>query len=209
MSLTDVVCRNSACPADRARVRLADSGGLYLEIMPNGSRRWFWKYRFGGKEKRLALGHYTEAGSKKVSVSLKDAREARDDARKLLSAGTDPAQKRQLDKLTRQAVAGVTFAAVARELHTTKRSGWSPRYATRWIERMEKDLFPWIGSLPLQEITAPPLLHTLRRIESRGAHETAHTLRQTAGQVFRYASPPAAANATLHLTCTARSSRSS
>jgi hypothetical protein len=61
MSLTDVVCRNSACPADKARVRLADSGGLYLEVTPNGSRRWFWKYRFSGKEKRLALGHYTEA----------------------------------------------------------------------------------------------------------------------------------------------------
>ena len=80
MSLTDVVCRNSACPADKARVRLADSGGLYLEVTPNGSRRWFWKYRFSGKEKRLALGHYTEAGSKKVSVSLKDARARNPDA---------------------------------------------------------------------------------------------------------------------------------
>lgn len=186
MSLTDVVCRNSACPADKARVRLTDSGGLYLEVTPNGSRRWFWKYRFGGKEKRLVLGHYTEVGSKKVSVSLKDAREARDDARKLLRTGTDPAQKRQLDKLTRQAVAGITFEAVARELHAVKHNGWSPRYAARWIERMEKDLFPWIGSLPLQDITAPLLLHTLRRTENRGAHETAHTLRQTAGQVFRY-----------------------
>jgi integrase len=83
-------------------------------------------------------------------------------------------------------VAGVTFEAVARELHATKRSGWSLRYAERWIERMEKDLFPWIGSLPLQDITAPLLLHTLRRVENRGAYETAHTLRQTSGQVFRY-----------------------
>ena len=186
MSLTDVVCRNSACPADKVRARRTDSGGLYLEVTPNGSRRWFWKYRFGNKEKRLALGHYTEAGSKRVVVSLKDAREARDDARKLLRAGTDPAQQRQLDKLARQTVAGITFEAVARELHATRHSGWSPRYAARWIERMEKDLFPWIGSLPLAEITAPLLLHTLRRIEGRGANETAHTLRQTAGQVFRY-----------------------
>jgi integrase len=186
MPLTDAVCRNSTCPPDKARVRLADSGGLYLEVTPNGARRWFWKYRFGSKEKRLALGRYTEAGSKKVSASLKDAREARDDARKLLRTGTDPAQKRQLDKLTRQAEAGITFEAVARELHATKRSGLSPRYAERWIERMEKDLFPWLGSLPLHDITAPLLLHTLRRIENRGAHETAHTLRQTAGQVFRY-----------------------
>ena len=186
MSLTDAVCRNSACPGEKVRVRLTDSGGLYLEVTPNGSRRWFWKYRFIGKEKRLALGHYTEVGSNKVDVSLRSAREARDDARKLLRAGTDPAQQRQLDKLTRQTVAGITFEAVARELHATKHSGWSQRYAARWIERVEKDLFPWIGSLPLQDITAPLLLHALRRIENRGAHETAHTLRQTAGQVFRF-----------------------
>jgi len=83
-------------------------------------------------------------------------------------------------------VTGTTFQAVARELHVTKKSGGSPRYAARWIERMEKDLFPWLGSLPLQDITAPLLLQTLRRIEGRGANETAHTLRQTAGQVFRY-----------------------
>jgi hypothetical protein len=78
--LTDVACRPSTCPADKARMRLNDGGGLYLEVTPHLSRRWFWKYYFGGKEKRLALGHYTEAGSKKVSASLKDAREARDDA---------------------------------------------------------------------------------------------------------------------------------
>ncbi len=167
-------------------MRLTDSGGLYLEVAPNVSRRWFWKYTFGGKEKRIALGHYTESGSTRVVVSLKAAREARDDARKLLRSGTDPAQQRQLDKLARQTVSGTTFEAVARELHATKHSGWSPRYAARWIERMEKDLFPWIGSLSLHDITAPLLLQTLRRIEGRGAHETAHTLRQTAGQVFRY-----------------------
>ncbi len=186
VSLTDPACRNSTCPADKARVRLTDSAGLYLEVTPNQSRRWFWKYYFGGKEKRLALGHYTEPGSPKVIVSLKAAREARDDARKLLRGGTDPAQQRQLDKLSRQTASGTTFEAIARELHATKHSGWSPRYAARWIERMEKDLFPWIGSLPLKDITAPLLLQTLRRIETRGAHETAHTLRQTAGQVFRY-----------------------
>jgi integrase len=186
LPLTDPACRNSTCPADKARVRLADGGGLYLEVAPNLSRRWFWKYYFGGKEKRLAVGHYTEAGSTKAVMSLKAAREARDDARKLLRSGIDPAQQRQLDKLSRQTVSGTTFEAVARELHGTKHSGWSPRYAARWIERMEKDLFPWIGSLPLQDITAPLLLQTLRRIEGRGAHETAHTLRQTAGQVFRY-----------------------
>jgi len=82
LSLTDPACRNSTCPADKARGRLTDGGGLYLEVAPNLSRRWFWKYFVGGKEKRLALGHYTEAGSTKVVVSLKAARDARDGARK-------------------------------------------------------------------------------------------------------------------------------
>jgi hypothetical protein len=185
MPLTDPACKNATCPSDKTRIRLSDSGGLYLEVAPNGSKRWFWKYLFGGKEKRLALGSYSEPGSKTVRVSLKEARVARDDARRLQQDGTDPAQHRQLDKLAKQAKAAVTFEAVAREFHATKGKGWSPQYAARWIERMEKDLFLWIGSLPLAEITAPLLLQALRRIEGRGAHETAHTLRQTAGQVFR------------------------
>jgi len=186
MPLTDPECRNAVCPPGKVRARFTDSGGLYLEVGPNGSRRWFWKYLYNGKEKRLALGSYTEPGSKKVRVTLKQAREARDDARKIQRSGVDPAQRRQLDKLTKGVIAGTTFAAIARELHTVKRKGWSEKYAERWIERMEKDLFPWIGGLPISEITAPLLLQTLRRIEDRGAHETAHTLRQTAGQVFRY-----------------------
>ena len=186
MPLTDPQCRNAVCPPGKARARFTDSGGLYLEVAPNGSRRWFWKYLYNGREKRLALGSYTEPGSKKVRVTLKLAREARDDARKVQRGGVDPAQRRQLDKLTKGAIAGTTFAAIARELHAVKRKGWSEKYAERWIERMEKDLFPWIGGLPIAEITAPLLLLTLRRIEDRGAHETAHTLRQTAGQVFRY-----------------------
>ena len=186
MPLTDAACRNALCPAEKARMRLTDSGGLYLEVTPNKSKRWFWKYLFDGKEKRIALGHYAEVGSATVRVSLKEAREARDQARKLQRGGTDPAQHRQLEKLTKQVAACATFEVVAKELHATKSGAWGPRYFERWIERMEKDLFPWIGSLPLSQITAPLLLQTLRRIESRGASETAHTLRQTAGQVFRY-----------------------
>jgi hypothetical protein len=186
MSLTDLACRNASCPLEKARIRLTDSAGLYLEVSPNQSKRWFWKYYFDSKEKRLALGSYNERGSPKVVVSLKAARDARDDARKLLRTGVDPAQQRQLDKLTHQTQSGTTFEAVARERHATKLEAWSKQYGERWIERMEKDLFPWIGSLPLSSITAPLLLHSLRRIEARGATETAHTLRQTAGQVFRY-----------------------
>jgi Arm DNA-binding domain len=144
-------------------VRLADSGDLYLEVAPNRSKRWFWKYYFDGKEKRIALGHYVDAGSTAVRVNLKVAREARDEACKLLRGGTDPAQHRQLEKLNKQTIADATFASVARELHATKSGAWGPRYFERWIERMEKDLFPWIGTLPLSQISAPLLLHTLRR----------------------------------------------
>jgi len=186
MALTDLICKNALCSVGKARARFADSGGLYLEVSANGSKRWFWKYYFDGKEKRLALGSYSETGSNKVVVSLRKARDERDRARLQHRTGVDPVQRRRLDKLTRGLLAETTFTAIARELHAVKRNGWSHKYAERWIERMEKDLFPWIGGLPLSQITAPLLLHTLRRIEERGAHETAHTLRQTAGQVFRY-----------------------
>lgn len=176
--LTDAACRNSACPPEKKRIRLADAGGLYLEVTA-GSKRWFVKYRHGGKEKRLALGPYP-------LTSLKDARAGRDSARKTRGEGLDPVQNRRATKAANRAASGVTFAVVARELHETKASGWSPTYAARWLERMEKDLFPHLGGLPLRDITAPVLLDALRRVERRGAMETAHTLRQTAGQVFRY-----------------------
>ena len=177
--LTEIACKAVVCPPDKKRVRLSDAGNLYLEVSPTGSKRWFWKYTFAGKEKRLALGSWP-------TVSLKQVRMDRDDARKLVSKGQDPAKLRQLERLGARASSENTFEAVARELHKTKASGWSEQYATRWLERMEKDLFPWIGSVPLPDITAPMLLNVLRRIEKRGARETAHTLRKTSGQVFKY-----------------------
>ncbi|CAM3884720.1 tyrosine-type recombinase/integrase [Roseateles saccharophilus] len=177
--LTDAACRNASCPDDKARARFADAGGLYLEVAASGSKRWFVKYRFGGKEKRLALGNYP-------LVSLKEAREGRDKARKARGEGEDPVQARRVAKVVSKAAGAQTFEAVARECFETKKGGWSPKYAARWIERLEKDLFPHIGALPMGNITAPLLLDALRRVEKRGAIETAHTLRQTAGQVFRY-----------------------
>lgn len=177
--LTELACKAVVCPPDKKRVRLSDAGNLYLEVSPAGSKRWFWKYTFAGKEKRLALGAWP-------TVPLKQARMDRDDARKLLSKGHDPAKLRQLERLEARASSENTFEAVARELHKTKASGWSAQYAARWLERMEKDLFPWIGSVPLPDITAPMLLNVMRRIEKRGARETAHTLRKTSGQVFKY-----------------------
>ena len=111
----------------------------------------------------------------------------RDFTVKVLAEGLDPSAAKKAEKLATRVAAANTFEAVAREFHATQASGWSPRYAARWIERMEKDLFPHIGKLTLPAITAPVLLDALRKVEKRGANETAHTLRQTAGQVFRYA----------------------
>jgi integrase len=177
--LQDVDCRNAACPEGKNRVRLTDGGGLYLEVSPSGTKRWFWKFYPDGKESRLALGSYPK-------LSLKEARKARDEAKKQRQAGENPVQKRKADKAASAVKGGNTFDMVARELHKAKASGWSQRYADRWLERMEKDLFPDLGAVPLSDITAPMLLGAIRKVERRGARETAHTLRQTAGQVFRY-----------------------
>jgi integrase len=177
--LTDADCRNASCPPDLKRRRLSDAAGLYLEVSPAGSKRWFWKFYPDGKESRLALGSYPE-------VSLKAARLARDAARKVRANGTNPVQQRKADTLAKATSSATTFEAVAREFFATKDGAWSVTYAARWIERMEKDLFPVLGSLPLADVSAPMLLDALRRVEKRGANETAHTLRQTAGQVFRY-----------------------
>jgi len=177
--LSEIACKAATCAPDKPRVRFADSGGLYLEVAATGSKRWFWKYRFDGKEKRLALGSYP-------SVKLKDARNARDEARRLHQTGVDPTQQRQLDRLSNSRSSEITFEAVAREFHGKRKPSWSASYTARWITLMEKDVFPWVGNLPLALITAPVLLKVLRRVEGRGAHESAHTLRQWSGQVFRY-----------------------
>ena len=177
--LTDADCRNAKCSPELKRRRLTDGGGLYLEVSPAGSRRWFWKFYPDGKESRLALGVYP-------AVTLKAARAARDEARKLRQQGTNPAQQRKADKLAKTASKETTFEAVARELHATKAPGWSAAHAAQWLRCCEKDLFPWLGSLPLASITAPMVLDTLRRVERRGARQMAHDLRAYSGQVFRY-----------------------
>ncbi len=119
------------------------------------------------------------------TVTLAQARKKRDQARELLAQNIDPGVVKQAEKLVSRVAAANTFEAIAREFHEIKRSGWSDSYAEKWIGRMEKDLFPPLGRMTLLDITAPMLLSQLRRVEKRGAKETAHTLRQTAGQVFR------------------------
>ena len=176
MPLTDTSIR-SAKPKDKT-FRLFDSGGLYLEINPSGGKWWRWKYRVSGKEKRLSLGVYPD-------VSLKFAREKRDIARRQLAKGIDPGHARKAEKL---AQAGAeSFETVAREWHAKFSPLWVASHGERILRRLEKDLFPWLGKRSMLEIKAPELLAVLRRIENRGALETAHRAMQNCGQVFRYA----------------------
>ncbi len=176
MPLTDVSIR-AAKPRQKT-FKLFDSGGLYLELSPGGGKWWRWKYRFGGKEKRLSFGVYPD-------VNLKAARKRRDGARQRLADGIDPGEARKAEKV---AQAGAeSFEAVAREWHAKFSPGWVASHGDRILRRLEKDLFPWLGKRPILEIKAPELLAVLRRIENRGALESAHRAMQNCGQVFRYA----------------------
>ena len=177
--LTEVSCKNATCAEGKPRSRYADAGGLYLEVAAAGSKRWFWKYRFDGKEKRLSLGTYP-------STKLKEARLARDEAKRLHHEGVDPSQRRKLDRALARVSAATTYEKVAREFHQVKAKEWSEAHGGKWLRLQEVSLFPWIGSLPLADVNAPLLLECLRRVERRGLNETAHSLRQYAGQVFRY-----------------------
>lgn len=178
MPLTDVVARTTK--ASDKRQKLFDGGGLFLEVLPNGSKGWRFKYRFAGKEKLLSLGVYPE-------VSLKLARERRDLERKRVAEGVDPSQFRKVAKATLIASAENSFEAVAREWYSKNEASWAKNHGPRVIRRLEADLFPWVGSRPVNELKAPEFLACLRRIESRGAVETAHRALQNCGQVMRYA----------------------
>jgi integrase len=178
MPLTDAAIRN-AKPAAKP-FRLFDGGGLYVEVTPAGGKLWRLKYRFGGKEKRLAFGAYPDVG-------LKDARERRDEARKLLANDVDPGALKQASKRAATAATEHTFEAIAREWHTKHAPSWTAANGERIMRRLEKDVFPWLGSRPIAEVTASELLTVLRRIEDRGALETAHRALQDCGRLFRYA----------------------
>ena len=177
--LTDAHCRNATCPPERKQARFSDSGGLYLQVSPNGSKRWFLKYRTGGKEKQLALGSYPDVG-------LTAARKARDAAKLQKAAGLDPVQARKVEKLKATNPAGDTFQAVALEWHAKQAPQWSEGHAERALRQLERDLFPWIGPRRLSEIEPVELLATLRKIEERGAIETADRGLMLCRQVWRY-----------------------
>lgn len=178
MMLTNIQIQK-ATPADKP-IRLFDGRGLYLEISPTGGKLWRFKYRFDGKEKRLALGKYPE-------ISLADARKRREAARELIAHEIDPGEDRKAKRAERAARLENNFEAVAREWFAKHSPNWAPTHADKIIKRLENDVFPWLGKRPVADITAPELLKVLRRIEERGAVDTAHRAHQNCGQVMRYA----------------------
>ena len=182
--LTDAECKNAICPADKKRVRLACSGGLYLEVASNGSKRWFWKYRKGGKEGRMALGSYPAIGPKQ-------ARSDRDIAKGQKSKGHDPVQVRKAEKLQATRTTGDTFKAIALEWYAKQAPQWSDSHAGRMLRQLERDLFPWLGERPIADIGPMDLLATLQRVEERGALETADRALMLARQVWEYWLPTA------------------
>ncbi len=175
--ITDTAIR-AAKPAEKP-YKLSDERGLYLLINAAG-KYWRLDYRFGAKRKTLALGVYPD-------VSLRLARERRDEARQLLADGVDPGENKKAVKAAKQERASNSFEVIAREWFDRMSVRWVDSHGGRIIRRLERDVFPWIGDRPIAELTAPELLAVVRRIEGRGAIETAHRALQNCGQVLRYA----------------------
>lgn len=178
MPLTAKSCDN-AKPTAKA-YKLADGGGLYLEVMPTGAKYWRCKYRFMGKEKRLAFGVYPE-------VTLAEARDKRESARKLLAEGTDPAFAKKEHQRQAKLTAATTFEAVAIEWASHQAERWSDDHGERIIGRLRADMFPEIGHLPVAQVRPLDILAALKKVEERGAHEVARRLLQTCNQIYRYA----------------------
>jgi integrase len=159
--------------------KLSDEKGLYLLVNAAG-KYWRMDYRFDGKRKTSALGVYPD-------VSLARAREKRDEARKLIADGIDPGELRKATKTMNKERAANSFEAVAREWFAKHLADKAETHRDKVIRRLEKDVFPWLGGRPVAELTAPEVLATIRRIESRGAVDTSHRVLQSCGQIFRYA----------------------
>lgn len=190
MALTDIAIR-SLKPQEKP-YKVFDGGGLYLEVTPNGSRLWRLKYRFLGKEKRLAFGAYPEvalAGRKDPSTGawVPGARDRREEARRLLATGVDPSARKSAMEQTQRQAAQNSFEAVGREWFASRSASWVPSHSSRLLARLENDVFPLIGPLPVSEIAAPALLELIRRVEARGCLETAHRVLTICGQIMRYA----------------------
>ncbi|HEV2607589.1 MAG TPA: Arm DNA-binding domain-containing protein, partial [Xanthomonadaceae bacterium] len=177
-SLSDVAARN-AKPREKP-YKLAAGGGLYLEVMPTGSRYWRLKYRFAGREKRLAIGVYP-------AVPLKEASAERDKARAVLRAGRDPSAEKQANKLRAKVAADNSLEAVAREWLEVRAPGWTERQLVKERSRLENHAFPWIGKLPIADVGVSQLKPVLSRLVKRGHVDQAHRLLQQLSRLFRYA----------------------
>ncbi|AMO70261.1 tyrosine-type recombinase/integrase [Zhongshania aliphaticivorans] len=177
MPLTDTAVKQ-AKPKEKT-YRLSDEKGMYLEVTPKGQKYWRMKYRIGKQEKRLSIGVYP-------TVSLKKARQIREQARQHLLDGIDPSGLKQARKLTSELASENCFKVVALEWFAKKKPIWAENHWTKVERMMTRDLFPYLGARPLNEITPPELLAVLRKIESRGALESAKRTKQIAGQIFRY-----------------------
>jgi len=178
MPLTDTAVRN-AKPGDKP-IKLADEKGLFLLLNPNGSKYWRMKYRFEGKEKLLALGVYPD-------TSLKDARERRDEARRLIASGVDPSEVKKAQKAATVERVANSFEVICREWLESRRSTVEPDQHKKTLARMEHDVFPWLGGKPIADIKAADVLSVLKRIDQRGARYTAHRVRSEISRTFRYA----------------------
>ena len=177
MPLTDTAVRQAKF-IDKPQ-KLFDEKGLFLLVNQSG-KYWRYKYRFNGKEKTLALGVYPD-------ISLKEARFKRDEARKALSDGSDPVLIKKLDKIALRTASENSFENIAREWHTTQLARWSDSHGIRVINSLEEDAFPLIGRISISELTAPIILEAIRKIEKRGATETAGRVLQRINSVIRFA----------------------
>lgn len=176
--LTDLACRK-AVAGDRP-YKLTDSGSLFLMVTTKGAKSWRWKYRFGGKLKQLVIGRYP-------GVSLAAARTARDEARAQVDRGIDPGVVKQQAKARAAAAALDSFEAIARAWHAIRTQTLTARYGRQVLDRLEADVFPQFGALPIAEVTAPIVLAAIRKIEARGATEMAHRVRMHVSDVFVWA----------------------
>jgi integrase len=196
MPLTDRQIRNTK-PGEKP-IKLTDGGGLYLEVRPTGAKLWRYRYRIAGKENVFAVGEYVQAprGETKEQkqsrrnagmLTLAEARARREECRALVKQGIHPAHHRQAARMEQSARNANTFEAVAREWIAKKKPGWTPYYL-RQVERfLEADVFPYVGNLPIRNVTAAHLLEIVRRVEGRGAETVALLVRQWASAIFRYA----------------------
>jgi integrase len=175
--LTDRAVR-AAAPRDRA-YKVSDSNGLFLHVSPKGHKSWRFKFRFEGKEQLLTLGNYPE-------VSLAEAREKRNDAKKSLREGRDPRHAAKRAKLIGSKGKFQIFEEAAREWHAKQLPAWKPVHAKDVITSLERDIFPHLGAMPMDEIDKPLLLSVLQRIEARGAIETARRVKQRVASIYKY-----------------------